>query len=165
MLDKLKGLFGSGKEKNTITIGSPVAGKAVPMTEVPDETFSSGMLGKGSAVIPTSGRIVAPVSGKVLGIFRTCHAVTLRSDDGAELLIHIGIDTVKLGGEHFTPHVEKGDTVTAGQLLIKVDLEAVKAAGYNTITPLLVCNVDEYKEVTGLTGPVEELSPLIKMQK
>lgn len=166
MLEKLKRLLGGNhKEQSGMTIASPVAGQAVPLSEVPDETFASGMLGQGAAVIPTSGRIVSPVSGTVLGIFRTCHAVTLRSDEGAELLIHIGIDTVKLGGAHFTPHVVKGDKVTLGQLLIEVDLEAVKAAGYNTITPLLVCNTEDFKSVTGLTGPVDELAPLVRLQQ
>lgn len=167
MLDKLKEIFG-GKPKTPQfceTILAPVAGEAVPLSAVPDATFSEEMLGKGAAIIPTSGRIVSPINGKVLGIFRTCHAVTLQSAEGAEILIHIGIDTVKLGGAHFTPHVAKGDMVKAGDLLIEVDLAAVKAEGYNLITPVLVCNVDEYKTIAGLQGQVGELDPLINLAR
>lgn len=163
MFEKLKSMFGGSRDSGS-TVLSPVAGVAVSLDEVPDPTFSECMLGKGAAVIPSCGRIVSPVAGKVLGIFRTCHAVTLLADNGAELLIHIGIDTVKLDGQHFTPHVVKGDAVKPGQLLIEVDLDAVKAAGYNVITPVLVCNTDSYSVVEGVTGPVEELSELIRLR-
>ncbi|MEG1687239.1 MAG: PTS glucose transporter subunit IIA [Angelakisella sp.] len=165
MLEKLKGLFGLSKADNTAVILAPVAGESVPLQEVPDPTFSQELLGKGVAILPTSGRIVAPVDGKVLGIFRTSHAVTLGAENGAEILIHIGIDTVKLAGQHFTPHVVKGDLVKAGDLLIEADLEAIQAAGYNTIVPVLVCNTDEFNDVAGSFGTMAELDTLITLQK
>lgn len=163
MFEKLKNLFTT--TDNSIRLLSPVAGEAVPLSRVPDPTFSEEMLGKGAAVIPSDGRIVSPVDGKVLGIFKTCHAVTLRSDDGAEILIHIGLDTVKLGGQHFTPHVKKGDIVKAGQLMIEADIKAIEAEGYNTITPVLVCNTDEYSSVEGVFGTVPSLGELIVLQR
>lgn len=163
MFGSLKKLFGVPEEK-TFTLLAPLDGEAVPLSAVPDPTFAEELLGKGAAVIPTNGRVVSPVNGKVLGIFKTCHALTLQSEDGAEILIHIGIDTVKLGGEHYTPHVVKGDVVKAGDLLIEFDLEAVKAAGYNTITPVLVCNTEEYKEVVGATGTVRAGDTLITLK-
>lgn len=163
MLDSLKKLFGAAMNGNSITLKTPVEGEAVPLSAVPDPTFSQELLGKGAAIIPTNGRVVSPVNGKVLGIFRTCHALTLQSEDGAEILIHIGLDTVKLDGKHYTPHVKKGDPVKVGQLLIEFDLDAIKAAGYNTITPVLVCNVDEYKSVTGASGIVKTGDTLITL--
>lgn len=166
MFEKLKTLFNAASEgAGALTVLAPVAGEAVPLSAVPDPTFAEEMLGKGAAIIPTSGRIVAPVDGKVLGIFRTCHAVTLEAENGAQILVHIGLDTVKLAGEHFTPHVKKGDILKAGDLMIEVDLEAVKAAGYNTITPVLVCNVEDYSTVEGTTGTVAALDTLIKLKK
>lgn len=163
MFGSLKKLFGAPKER-AFTLLAPLDGEAVPLSVVPDPTFAEELLGKGAAIIPTNGRVVSPVNGKVLGIFKTCHALTLQSEDGAEILIHIGIDTVKLGGEHYTPHVVKGDMVKAGDLLIEFDLEAVKAAGYNTITPVLVCNTEEYKEVVGSTGTVKSGDTLITLK-
>ena len=165
MFNKLKGLFGGAKEQEELGVPAPVAGEAVPLQQVPDPTFSEELLGKGGAIIPSNGRIVSPVAGKVLGIFRTSHAVTLQADNGAEILIHIGLDTVKLAGACFTPHVTKGQQVQPGDLLIEADLEGIKAAGYNTITAVLVCNTDEFSSVTAATGPVEALAPLITLKK
>ncbi|MEG0753121.1 MAG: PTS glucose transporter subunit IIA [Angelakisella sp.] len=165
MFEKLKNLFGGAKEAAITGILSPVQGKAVSLREVPDPTFSEEMLGKGVAIVPTVGRIVAPAAGKVLGIFRTCHAITLQTESGAELLIHIGIDTVKLDGVHFTPHVKKGDQVQVGDLLIEMDLEAIQAAGYNTITPVLVCNVDDFTTIEGVLGDVNEGDLIVKLNK
>lgn len=163
MFGSLKKLFGVPEEKSII-LCAPLDGEAVPLSAVPDPTFAEELLGKGAAIIPANGRVVSPVNGKVLGIFKTCHALTLQSEDGAEILIHIGIDTVKLGGEHYTPHVVKGDMVRTGDLLIEFDLAAVQAAGYNVITPVLVCNTDEYKEVIGTTGSVKSGDALITLK-
>lgn len=166
MLEKLKGLFGgSAKEQSELGVPAPVSGTAVPLKEVPDPTFSEEMLGKGGAILPTSGKIVSPVAGKVLGIFKTSHAVTLQAENGAEILIHIGLDTVKLAGECFTPHVTKGQQVQPGDLLIEADLEGIKAAGYNTITAVLVCNTEAFSSVTSDIGPVEALTPFIRLKK
>ena len=123
---------------------APVAGNAVPVTEVPDPTFAEGMLGNGIAVLPTEGKVYAPCDATVDTMFATGHAVSLVANNGAEVLIHVGLETVTLKGEHFTIHCKNGDQVKKGDLLIEFDLEAVKAAGFNTITPMLVCNSDDY---------------------
>ena len=133
-----------GKEKKDNGIYAPLAGQAVPVTEVPDPTFAEGMLGDGIAIIPTEGRVYAPCDATVDMMFTTGHAVSLVADCGAEILIHVGLETVGLEGKPFTVHVANGDKVQKGQLLIEVDLEAVKAAGLNTITPMLICNTDDY---------------------
>lgn len=137
------------KEKNHV-IGSPAKGKAVPLKEVNDPTFAEEMLGKGAAVIPEEGRIYAPADGEIGMVFDTLHAVSMTTDFGAEILIHIGLDTVKMKGEGFTGHVKAGDHVKKGDLLLEVDLEKVKAAGYDTITPVLVCNTPDYASVEGI---------------
>ena len=125
-------------------ICAPVAGKAVAITEVPDPTFAEGMLGNGIAIEPTDGKVYAPCDATVDMMFTTGHAVSLIADSGAEILIHIGLETVGLEGKPFTVHAQNGDKGKKGQLLIEVDLEAVKAAGLPTITPMLICNTDAY---------------------
>ena len=137
------------KEKNNV-IGSPVKGKAVPLKEVSDPTFAEEMLGKGAAVIPEDGKFYAPADGEIGMVFDTLHAVSMTTDFRAEILIHIGLDTVKMKGEGFTGHVKAGDHVKKGDLLLEVDLEKVKAAGYDTITPVLVCNTPDYASVEGI---------------
>lgn len=137
-------LFGKAEEKNDNGIYAPIAGQAVPVSEVPDPTFSSGMLGNGIAIIPTEGKVYAPCNATVDMMFTTGHAVSLVADSGAEILIHVGLETVSLEGKPFKVHVANGDKVKKGQLMIEVDLDAVKAAGLNTITPILVCNSADY---------------------
>ena len=123
---------------------APMTGKAVPITEVPDPTFAEGMLGNGIAIIPTDGKVYAPCDATVDMMFTTGHAVSLMADFGAELLIHVGLETVGLEGKPFTIHVANGDKVKKGQLLMEADLEAIKAAGLEIITPMLVCNSNDY---------------------
>ena len=123
---------------------APVAGNAVPISQVPDPTFAEEMLGKGIAVEPTEGKVYAPCDATVDLMFATGHAVSLVADCGAEVLIHVGLETVSLEGKHFTVHAASGDKVKKGDLLIEFDLEAIKAAGFNTITPMVVCNSDAY---------------------
>ena len=138
-------LFGKADEKkNDNGIYAPIAGQAVPVSEVPDPTFSSGMLGNGIAIIPADGKVYAPCNATVDRMFTTGHAVSLVADSGAEILIHVGLETVGLEGKCFTVHVQNGQKVKKGDLMIEVDLEGVKAAGLNTITPVLVCNSDDY---------------------
>ena len=137
-------LFGKAEEKNDNGIYAPVAGQAVPVSEVPDPTFSSGMLGNGIAIIPTDGKVCAPCNATVDMMFTTGHAVSLVADSGAEILIHVGLETVGLEGKCFTVHVENGQKVKKGDLMIEVDLEGIKAAGLNTITPVVICNSDDY---------------------
>lgn len=146
-------MFGIFKKKKTeYLLGAPAKGKAVPLSEVNDPTFSEGMLGQGVAVIPSEGKIYAPIDGEVGMVFDTLHAVSLTADCGAEVLIHVGLDTVKMNGDGFVGHVQAGDKVKKGDLLLEVDLEKVKAAGYDTITPMLICNTDDYASVEGLSG-------------
>ena len=123
------------------------------MDELPLTTLSAQeMLGKGMAVIPSEGKIYAPADGEIGMVFDTLHAVSLTTYFGAEVLIHVGLDTVKMNGDGFTGHVKAGDHVKKGDLLLEVDLDKVKAAGYDTITPMLVCNTPDYASVEGITG-------------
>lgn len=144
--------FFKKKTENGIMIGAPVNGKAVPISEVSDPTFGGEILGKGVAVIPTEGKVYAPADGTIDLIFDTCHAVSMTTTDGVEILVHIGLDTVALKGEHFTAHKATGDSVKKGDLLITVDLDAVKEAGYDVITPIVICNTDDYASVEALAG-------------
>ena len=138
-------LFGKNEEKiNPNHLYAPMAGQAVPVTEVPDPTFAEGMLGNGIAIIPSEGKVCAPCNATVDMMFTTGHAVSLIAESGAEILIHVGLETVSLEGKPFKVHVASGDKVKKGQLLMEVDLEAIKAAGLNTITPMLVCNCADY---------------------
>lgn len=123
---------------------APVVGKAVPVTQVPDPTFAEEMLGKGIAIEPTEGKVYAPCNATVDMMFSTGHAVSLIADFGAEILIHVGLETVSLGGKHFTVHKAAGDKVNKGDLLIEFDVEAIKAEGLNTITPMVICNSGDY---------------------
>ena len=140
------------KKDKGIEIGSPVKGKAVPISKVSDPTFGEEILGKGVAIQPADGKIYAPADGTVEMLFDTKHAVSMTTTEGVELLVHIGLDTVALKGEHFTAHKENGDAVKKGDLLISVDLEAVKVAGYDVITPMVVCNTSDYQTVEEVTG-------------
>ena len=143
-----KKLFG----KKTDDFYAPMVGKAVPITEVPDPTFAEGMLGNGIAIEPAEGKVYAPCDATVDMMFDTGHAVSLVADCGAEVLIHVGLETVSLEGKPFTVHVANGDKVTKGQLLLEADLEAIKAAGLPTITPMLICNTDEYPTFNTFVG-------------
>ncbi len=126
---------------------SPLEGKAVPLNQIKDPTFASGVLGKGMAVIPAKGEVTAPCDATVETVFDTKHAIGLTGDNGAELLIHVGMDTVQLKGEYFTAHVKDGDHVKKGQLLLTFDMEKIKEAGYEITTPFIVTNSDAYSDV------------------
>lgn len=128
---------------------SPVDGEVLALADVPDKVFAGGVLGQGCAVRPASGEFRSPVAGRVSMLFDTHHALGLTTDDGVELLLHVGLDTVRLGGKHFTVHVSKDDRVEAGQLLLTADLVAITAAGFDTTTPLVVTNAHDV-EVTGV---------------
>lgn len=130
-----------------IVISSPVNGKKVDISNVKDETFAKEILGKGIAVESVDGKIAAPFDGEVATIFRTKHVIGLKSTEGVELLIHIGIDTVELEGKFFTPHVQDGDTFKKGDLLLEFDKKAIEEAGYETIIPVIVTNTSNYLEV------------------
>lgn len=139
--------FLKGKNKENV-IYSPCNGKVVPLAEVPDPTFAEKLLGDGFAVIPTEGKVYAPADGEVTMVFDTLHAVTITTAQGTELLIHIGLDTVTLKGAPFTAHVAAGDQVKKGDLLMDVDLAQIQAAGLNMITPVLICNTDDYSNIS-----------------
>ena len=143
-----KKLFG----KKTDNFYAPMAGKAVPISEVPDPTFAEGMLGNGIAIEPSEGKVYAPCDATVDMMFTTGHAVSLVADCGAEVLIHVGLETVSLEGKPFKVYAASGDKVKKGQLLMEVDLDAVKAAGLPIITPMLICNTDEYPTFNTIVG-------------
>lgn len=144
-------------------ISAPIEGKVVSLKQVNDATFSEEIMGKGAAIIPKVGRAVAPVNGVVSALFETKHAIGITSDEGVELLIHIGLDTVKLGGEHFTAHIKAGDKVKKGDLLVEFDIDAIKKAGYDIITPVLVTNAYDYKDVLSfIDREVKEKDELLK---
>ena len=134
-------------EAGTKTVVSPVSGEVIALSEVKDPAFSDGTLGDGVAIIPEEGTIVAPFDGTVTMVFETGHAIGLVSDEGVELLIHIGLNTVELNGKHFEKLVSDGEKVVAGQPLIRVDLQAVKAAGYDITTPVVITNMDKFQKI------------------
>lgn len=125
-------------------------GKVVPLEQVPDEAFSGKVLGDGCAIEPTDGKLYAPCDGVIDTVFDTCHAVNMRSNQGAELLLHVGIDTVKLGGKYFTAHVQDGQQVKTGDLLLSFDADKIRQAGYQLTTPLIVCNSEDYSKTEPL---------------
>lgn len=146
----------AGDKKQDAVLSAPMAGTIVPMAEVKDEAFASCALGEGVAVEPAEGNLFAPADGSIDNVFDTKHAIGMTTDSGVELLLHVGIDTVKLGGQHFTAHVANDQKVKKGDLLLSFDMEAIKAAGYLCTTPMIVCNTDEYQSVTPIaTGKVK----------
>ena len=150
--------------KDTV-LSACLNGTVVPLADVKDEAFASGALGDGIAIEPTDGELVAPADGEISSTFETHHAVGMTTVDGAELLMHIGIDTVKLGGKHFTYLVNEGDKVKKGQPLIRFELEAIKAEGYPVTTPLIVCNTDDYAAVAAkASGTVKQGDALLELK-
>ena len=150
--------------KDTV-LAACLTGTVVPLADVKDEAFASGALGDGIAIEPTDGELVAPADGEISSTFETHHAVGMTTADGAELLMHIGIDTVKLGGKHFTYLVNEGDKVKKGQPLIRFELEAIKAEGYPVTTPLIVCNTDDYAAVAAkASGAVKQGDALLELK-
>ena len=147
------------------TVVAPMTGECIDMTTVPDPVFASLAMGNGVAIEPTEGGIYAPVNGQITMLAGTGHAVGLMADDGAEILIHAGIDTVELNGEPFTIKVAAGDTVKAGQLLIDADLDAIKAAGKPATTMVIVTNTDDYKSVTQNYGPCKAGQKVVTLTK
>lgn len=144
---------------------APVTGEAIPLGEVKDPAFSQGILGQGVGIKPSEGKVVAPCDATVAQMFDTGHAVSLETSFGAEILIHIGLDTVQLKGQGFQVHAKAGDKVKKGQLLIEFDIPAITAAGYDVTTPVVVCNSDEFNEVKTHTGPVTNADVVIELEK
>lgn len=131
-----------------MTIPSPVSGQIVSLEKVSDSVFASGAMGKGFAVVPTEGKVIAPVSGQVTAIFASKHAIGIRSEDGMEILIHVGIDTVRLDGTHFELHVTQDQKIEPGDILITFDMESIQAEGYDIITPVIFTNLSEERQIT-----------------
>lgn len=151
--------------ENAINITSPAEGKAIPLSEVTDATFAQEILGKGAAIVPEKGVIYAPFDGKIDVMFETGHAVGIVGDNGIELLVHIGIDTVNLEGKYFTPKKVTGDSVKKGDILIEFDIKKIKEAGYDVTTPVVISNTEQYVNVEiTVTGEVTKESNLIRVQ-
>jgi beta-glucoside PTS system EIICBA component len=134
-----------------ITVASPLKGEIVPLKDVSDQVFASEAMGKGVAIIPTEGKVISPVNGVVTTLMK--HAIGITSDEGIEILIHVGIDTVQLDGQHFIAHVKQGDQIKTGDLLLEFNIEKIQAAGYEVITPIIVTN---YNQFAGLAVTVEK---------
>lgn len=148
------------------TVYAPIKGNVIPLSEVKDETFAGEVLGKGIGIEPAEGKVYAPFDGEITTLFDTKHAVGLSNEDGLEILIHVGINTVELDGKGYTAHVAEGDKVSCGDLLLTVDLDAIKKAGYDTTTPVIVTNSDDYSEVNALkTGDTAVSDAVIKVVK
>ena len=153
---------------NELAILAPVTGELIPLEKTSDPAFSDRRMGDGVAIAPTTGTICAPVTGNVSAIFPTAHALAVAPDDanGAQVMVHIGIDTVRMNGEGFTAHVTQGEHVEAGQPLVEVDLDAVRAAGYDPMTFVVVCERAEGSIVREhAEGPVSEKDPILWLSK
>lgn len=163
---KSSGEYNNTNPSNKVyTVFAPMKGKAIPLEEVDDGVFSEGMLGDGAAIEPEDGRVTAPFDGVVSMVFDTKHAIGLTSDEGVELLIHVGIDTVQLNGKYYDIHVKDGDHVKTGDLLADVDLEGIKSENYRTVTPVIVSNTDDYRAITIVnSGTIEREQQLFNIQ-
>lgn len=144
-----------------LTLRSPLAGDIVPLTEVRDATFSKGLLGRGVAIKPRAGRVVAPSDARVDAVFPTGHAIALHTVEGLDVLIHVGIDTVSLGGRYFQVKTSLGDEVRAGEVLITFDRQAIAAEGLDLTVPVLIRNAAEYRRIKVRSGEVDELDRLM----
>lgn len=160
------GIFQKLFGKSVDTVCAPVAGEAVAISQVSDPTFGEEILGKGIAIKPTDGKVVAPCDATVDMMFDTGHAVSLVASFGAEILIHVGLDTVNLQGKHYTVHAKNGDKVKKGDLLMEFDPEAIKAEGYDIITPVVICNSGDFGTFkTMVDKTVAAGDPVIELAK
>ena len=145
---------------------APLNGTVMPLNEIKDEVFSQGVLGNGVAIEPDSGEVYAPCDGVIIEIPETLHAIGIGGDNGAEILIHVGMDTVGLNGKGFEPRVKKGDAVKQGQLLLKFDMDYIKSQGLPVTTPVIITNSDDYAEIkTEATGEVKNGDKLLSFHK
>ena len=153
------------KESGDEILQAPLTGRLVDITEVPDAVFSAKILGEGVAILPDKGELYAPADGKIETVFEYKHAIAMTCDNGAEVLLHVGIDTVKLEGKYYEAKVKSGDRVKAGQLLLKFDIDQIRAAGYDVITPVVVTNSAKFRIEKGETGAVEVGNIIMNVSK
>lgn len=150
MFDSLKKMF--GKNAKTISLKAVEDGRTIPMDEVNDQTFAQELLGPGIAIVPSNGTVVSPINGTIATVMDTKHAVCIQGEDGLELIVHAGLDTVELNGKYYQTYKEIGDQVKAGDVLLEFDLEEITKAGYDVTTPIVITNLGDYKITKCLTG-------------
>lgn len=152
--------------KKKIVLFSPMKGEVIALDKVPDPVFAGEMIGKGFAVLPEEGKVHSPINGEVVTVFETKHAIGLVDENGVEILVHIGIDTVQLKGEHYVSHVKAGDKVKVGELITEFDIQAIKAAGYEVVTPVIVTNTPDFKEINVIKfGQTETCAEVLEIKK
>lgn len=165
MFDSLKKMF--EKNAKTISLKAVEDGRTIPMDEVNDQTFAQELLGPGIAIVPSNGTVVSPIDGTIATVMDTKHAVCIQGEDGLELIVHAGLDTVELNGKYYQTYKEIGDQVKAGDVLLEFDLEEITKAGYDVTTPIVITNLGDYKITKCLTGQQvkagEEVIQLTKM--
>ena len=150
MFDSLKKMF--EKNAKTISLKAVEDGRTIPMDEVNDQTFAQELLGPGIAIVPSNGTVVSPINGTIATVMDTKHAVCIQGEDGLELIVHAGLDTVELNGNYYQTYKEIGDQVKAGDVLLEFDLEEITKAGYDVTTPIVITNLGDYKITKCLTG-------------
>lgn len=159
--EKAENISADGAEQS---VSAPVSGRALELSEVKDEVFSSGSMGKGIAVEPEKGEVYAPCDGEIVTFFPTGHAIGIKGDNGAEILIHVGIDTVELNGEGFTPQAKQGDRVKKGQLLLKFDIGLIQSKGKSAVTSVIITNSDDYADIVPRTlGEVDQNTEVLTL--
>ena len=150
MFDSLKKMF--EKNAKTISLKAVEDGRTIPMDGVNDQTFAQELLGPGIAIVPSNGTVVSPINGTIATVMDTKHAVCIQGEDGLELIVHAGLDTVELNGKYYQTYKEIGDQVKAGDVLLEFDLEEITKAGYDVTTPIVITNLGDYKITKCLTG-------------
>lgn len=150
MFDSLKKMF--EKNAKTISLKAVEDGRTIPMDEVNDQTFAQELLGPGIAIVPSNGTVVSPINGTIATVMDTKHAVCIQGEEGLELIVHAGLDTVELNGKYYQTYKEIGDQVKAGDVLLEFDLEEITKAGYDVTTPIVITNLGDYKITKCLTG-------------
>lgn len=150
MFDSLKKMF--EKNAKTISLKAVEDGRTIPMDEVNDQTFAQELLGPGIAIVPSNGTVVSPINGTIATVMDTKHAVCIQGEDGLELIVHAGLDTVELNGKYYQTYKEIGDQVKAGDVLLEFDLEEITKAGYDVTTPIVITSLGDYKITKCLTG-------------
>ncbi len=151
--------------KHTVELASPLTGRVVALSDVQDEVFSQKILGDGVAVCPTVGKLCAPDDGQVVQVFESKHAITMMTAGGAELLLHVGIDTVSLKGKYFDVKVSAGETVRKGDVLVSFDIEGIRASGYDVTTPMIVSNSDDFEQSVVQNGEVAIGEPILRLTR